>query len=747
MEFYEYFRKCGFKIDSSAKDIKTASEKLTKEPANFRKILAKLKWKIDKDGDVAENWDAAESWLEKHKEDVQKDINYVYDETNASDISKLLAKIAEEKEGTKQRIRNETAAQAPVTADYTIVGLSKGKETVDLFNAVISITPNEHDKKLMKCFAILGDAVVFRSNGTCYRLMTRTSNGRPMIVFAAGDSGEEGVLNDIISSMAMTYEKYMRKLHERVSALPEYPENEEQHPIEDIFLKEVPTIFRHIVEIRKTYKTSVDDSGKEHKFFNCYRVYAKKTAVTELTISAFVEWLSVNWTRATRGVLDRSASYKVFSNDPSEMAVSHFVIWPKSEWENAQIPDTWNDIFGMKASPRLMERLYFYTGSLLDATNSAQQYLSISDPGQTGKSTYLSLVETCINNVTHNDMSVHLNNSVLKDGDQFGLSSVHIWNYRWGIVNEYDGRSLNSSNSKGIVGGDDMTLQMKNMDAVKWDTRQFRLVAPSNNGFVLKSHAVRRRCIPLTFKATHSSIDNLNDEDKQKLIADGEAFLKYCWKVYQTSKFRQRDGGYFVCCPEDEKLFLEGNFFVPSGEVNPKTNKPILKAVHDDKSRLLRAFSHDPEISSFYTVDDYEDTEITEGFNQFIRTYCDESDDDNGDYLMPVKWFVDLVTTYALVDKTLYETFGDALQMRGGKFSRSAIFNFRSSDYKMFRKFMENHGHSVSHDREGNAFTRIRIKSSYIKQDGSIVKPKNIISASGDQFDSSSLFPDPAEMV
>lgn len=742
MEFYEYLRKCGFKINSSSKDIKAASEKLLKEPENYRRILGKLKWSIEKDGDTAENWDAAESWLEKHKETVQKDINYIYDETNTSDIANILAKIAAEKEGTKQRIRCETAAAAPVTADYTIVGLSKAKETVDLFNAVISISPNEHDKKLLKCFAILGDAVVYRASGKCYRLMTRTSNGRPMIVFAAGDSGEEGVLGDIIDSMTITYEKYMRKLHQRVANLPEYPENEEQHPIEDIFLNEVPTVFRHVVEIRKTYKTSVGDDGKEHKYFSNYRVYAKKSAVTELTCSAFVEWLSTNWIRATRGILDRSSSYKVFSNDPSEMSVSRFVIWPEAEWRNAQIPSSWDEIFGAKASPRLMERLYFFTGSLLDASNSAQQYLSISDPGQTGKSTYFSLVEACINSLTHNEMSVHLNNSILKDGDQFGLSSVHIWNYRWGIVNEYDGRSLNSSNSKGIVGGDDMTLQMKNMDAVKWDTRQFRLVAPSNNGFVLKSHAVRRRCIPLTFKATHSSIDNLNDEDKQKLIDDGEAFLKFCWKIYQTSRFRQRDGGFFVCCPEDEQLFLEGKFFVPSGEVNPRTNKPILKPVHDDKSRLLRAFSHDPEISSFYTVDDYEDTEITEGFNKFISTYCEESDDDNQEYMMHVKDFVDLVTTYAVCDKTLYETFGDALQTKGSRKSFTAIFNFRSSDYKMFRKYMENHGHGVTHDRDGNAFTRVRIKSSYINADGTILKPRNII-GSAQQFTPVDIEEDP----
>lgn len=749
MEFYEYFRKCGFKIDSSAKDIKAAVTKLNSDPSNFRKHLAKLKWSIDRDGVISNNWDAAEKWLELNKDAVKNDLKFDIDETNVNNIAEILDKIATEKEGTKSRIRTEIAAKAPVTADYTIIGLTKGKEVIELFNAVISIQPNEHDKKLLKCFAILGDAVVFRAGGRCYRLMTKTTNGRPTLVFAAGDSGEEGVLNDIIGAMAINYEKYMRKLHERVASLPEYPENDEQHPLEDIFLNEVPTIFRHIVEIRKTYKTDKDSDGKETKFFQSYKVYAKKTAVTELTISAFVEWLAANWTRATRGILDHSQSYNVFSNEPNDMAVSHFIIWPKSEWENAQIPASWDNIFGAKASPRLLERLYFYTGSLLDASNTAQQYLAISDPGQTGKGTYLNLVEICINKLTGNSMSVHLDNSVLKDGDQFGLASIHVWNYRWGIINEYDGHSLNSGSAKAIIGGDVKTLQNKFMDAVTWDPKQFRLVAPSNNGFVLKNHAVRRRCIPLTFKATHSSFDNLNEDDKQLLIDDGEAFLKYCWRVYQTSKFRQRDGGYFVCCPEDEQLFLDGKFFVDSGEVNPKTNKPIIKPIHDDKSRLLRAFSHDPEIASYYFVDDYDETEISEGFIKFVEKYCDESDDDDDQYVLPVMTLVELVEAYAPKDKSLSRIFGNALvQKRSSRANGPEYeFDWRASDYRVFKKFMENHSHVLKHRKDGNVFTRIRIKESYISN-GIILRPKNDICDAkvGDNVSEFPEVPDPTAL-
>ena len=721
MEFYEYFRTCGFKINSSAKDLKKAAEAIRKEPGAYRKHLTKLKYEIKDGDDIADTWDAAKNWLDKHSADIERDIKYKYEE-DVNNIATILEKIAEEKDATKKRIKEETAAQAPTTAEYTIIGLSKDREAVELFTSVPVIKPNQYDSDLMHCFAILGDAPVFRANGICRRLMTKTASDTPKVVFTAGDTGSDGLYADIVSAMALKYERYMNKLKTRISALSEFPENEETHPIEDIFLKEVPTIFRHIVDVKKTYRSEIGEDGKERKFFRCYSVSAKKGAVTELTIDAFVEWLSSHWLKATRGILEQSADYKVFTNDPSEMSVSRFVIWPKAEWENAQIPESWDNVFGVKASPRLLERLYFYTGSLLDGKNSAQQYIAISDPGQTGKSLYTELVSEVVCNLVGSNITVHLDNSVFSESNRFGLSTLHVWNYRIGIINEYDGKSLNNSMGKAIVGGDEKQLEVKNLDSITWDTKQFRLIAPSNNGFVLKSHAVRRRCIPLTFKATHSSIENMNDEDKQKLIADGEAFMKYCWRVYQTSKFRQRDGGYFVACPEDEQLYAEGKFFVPTGEVHPKTNKPILKPIRDDKIRMLRAFSRDPEIAAFYTVDDYEDTELTCSFNSFVQHYCESSENEDMDYSMPFELFKSLVTTYCDVDTELFETFGECLSTRRIRNETMTVFNFHATQYKLFKTYMENHGHAMVHTENGNVFTRIRIKEAYCNGT-SIIKP------------------------
>lgn len=722
MEFYEYFRTAGFKVNSSAKDIRKAAEALRKEPGSFRKHLTKLKFAIDVDGEVADNWDAARNWLEKHADDLKKDINLTYEE-DVNCIATMLEKIANEKDATKKRIKEETAAMAPSTADYTVIGLTKGKETLELFTSIPVIKPNKADKDLMHCFAILGDAVVFRSNGKCCRLMTKSSNGKPQVVFAAGDSGADGLYTEISSALAMKYERYMRLLQTKIASLPEYPENEETHPIEDIFLTEVPTIFRHIVDVRKTYKSEIGEDNKEHQYFRCYCVYAKRTAVPELTVDAFVDWLSQHWILATRGILDQSQSYKVLSNDPSEMAVNHFIIWPKEVWEKAVIPESWDNVFGAKLSARLFERLCFFLGSLLDADNRAQQYLAISDPGQTGKGLLVELVAAVMEELVGDSMLVHLDNSAFKDGDRFGLSTSHVWNYRWGVINEYDGKSLNSAMGKSIVGGDTKPLEIKNLDSIQWDTRQFRLITPSNNGFVLMAHSVRRRCIPLTFKATHSSIDNMNDDDKKVLIADGEQFLQYCWKVYQTSKFRQRDGGYFVACPEDEKLFLEGKFYLPTGELNPKTGKPIVKPIYDDKLRMLRAFSRDSEIAAFYTVDDYEDTEMTCSFNAFVEKYCDVSDNDDENYSMPFELFKDLVCTYCDSDTTLFETFGECLQTKRIRNENKTVFNYHSQQYKLFKKYMDNHGHAMQHIESGNVFTRIRIKPEYVRN-GEIIEPK-----------------------
>lgn len=715
MEFYEYLRKAGFEVKSSAKDIRKVAESLRNEPGSFRKYLTRLKYAIDDNGETAETWDAAKNWLKDHAEDLKNDLKFEYDE-NTNGIADMLDKIADEKESLKKKIKEETAAMAPVTADYTIPGLDKSKEPLELFTSVPVIKPNKHDKDLMHCFAILGDAVVFRANGKCCRLMTRTANGKPQIVFAAGDTGADGLYSEISAALSMKYTRYMNLLQEKLATLPEYPENNETHPIEDIFLNEVPTILRHIVDVRKNYKTKTDDKGDKHTFFHGYKAYAKKNAVPELTVDAFVDWLSQHWITSTRGILDQAPTYKVLSNDPSEMAVNRFIIWPKEVWEKAVIPESWDNVFGAKLSARLFERMCYFIGGLLDADNRAQQYLAISDPGQTGKGLLVELLSQVLENLIGTSMKVHLDNSALTDGDRFGLSATHVWNYRWGVVNEYDGKSLNSGVGKSIVGGDTKPLEVKNLDSIQWDTKQFRFIVPSNHGFVLMSHSVRRRCIPLTFKQTHCSIDNMNDEDRQVLIDDGEQFLQYCWRVYQTSKFRQRDGGYFVACPEDEKLFLEGKFLVDRGKVNSKTGKPILEPVYDDKLRMLRAFSRDPEIAAFYTVDDYDDTEMTCSFNKFIDKYCDKANSDDDEYMMPYDLFKELVTTYCDVDDEIYETFGDCIkvQRRGYGHEDVKTFNYNASPYRIFKKYMENHGHKMEHLSEGNVFVRIRIKPQYM---------------------------------
>lgn len=725
MEIKQYLSEIGLEVTSSAKDIKTQVANIRKHPEKFSTYLNKLSFKVTKaSGEVSNTWDAADAFIDNHRAEIKETGHYEI-EDSASGIAKLLEDIANEKEAYRQKRIKESAAQTPVTADYT-QNIAKSKETVEIFNTVLKIVPNEYDKDLMHCFAIMGTDVVFRRTGKCYRLMTRSANGRTQIVFEAGDSVADGVISDITEAICTKFDRYMRRLQEKLAEVKEYVREDEEdlskHPIEDIFLTEVPTIFRHIVEIRKTYNKKYDEeSGKETKKFYQYRVYAKKSAVSELTADAFVEWIANNWTKATRNIIDKEDAFRVWSNHMNKLSLFHFVIWPEDTWRKAEMPESWKAVYGAKASQRLLNRLFFFIGSILDEHNTAQQYLAISDNGQTGKGLLIELLERIFENLTKSNPFIHLNGESFEDSSTFGLSSVRVWNYRIGVVDEYNGKSLNSNRAKSIIGGDTQTLDMKFNNAVKWETKQFRIIAPSNNGFVLRQHSLRRRCIPITFQATHSSIDNMNEDDKQKLIDDGEKFLMYCWRVYQESPLRQRDGGYFVCCPEDEEKYLNGEFYVDKGRVNPITGETILQPLHEDYNRYLRAFSKDEEIAQYYTVDDYDDTEITESYNTFIDKYCDD-DMNNENYTMTVKHLSDLVGNYLQTDKILLSAFGDAVKtMKAGQNTITTL-NYKSKDYATFKKYMENHGHPLKHTKEGNVFVGIRIKQEYM-DDGEVKDP------------------------
>ena len=148
-----------------------------------------------------------------------------------------------------------------------------------------------------------------------------------------------------------------------------------------------------------------------------------------------------------------------------------------------------------------------------------------------------------------------------------------------------------------------------------------------------------------------------------------------------------------------------------------------MKPVYDDKARILRAYSKDPEISTYYTVDDYEETEITEGFNKFVEKYCDEADNDDDGYTMQFQDMADLIVAYADVDQSLFATFGDALKVKKFGSESKLILDYRNGDYKIFKKYLENHGHTNQHSKQGNFFTRIRIKEDYMTKEGVVIQP------------------------
>ena len=89
---------------------------------------------------------------------------------------------------------------------------------------------------------------------------------------------------------------------------------------------------------------------------------------------------------------------------------------------------------------------------------------------------------------------------------------------------------------------------------------------------------------------------------------------------------------------------------------------------------------------------------------------------------MPFDLFMSHVTTYCDVDTELFETFGECLSTRRIRNETMTVFNFHATQYKLFKTYMENHGHAMVHTENGNVFTRIRIKEAYCNGT-SIIKP------------------------
>lgn len=521
-------------------------------------------------------------------------------------ITDLFKEVIQNKSTMKEEIKSKKATDAVKLPEYV---QKYEYKNISIFESVFNCKPNIYDRTLFENFLIVDNMVAYIHDGSVSMIKMDLSNEQLMLGIDEY-SKDDSLYAAICKDLAPKYEAYMNSLKSKLAVLSTEEINEsiesgDYSPIENIFINEVPSCFRHIVNVVACYK-ALDSAMVLDKFM--VKPINSYGSMKTLEFTEFLTHLSKHFKSMTAGCLAKQDRYYTWSNDLSKKSVSTWPLPTEEEWKHAQMPDNWKAFLQNKASARLMTRVYFYIGALQDANNMAQQALVISDEGETGKGTLVRLLarllpKNCIKFVT---------NSCFTDNDKFGFSSVNIEDAHIVSITEYDGKSLCTNKGKAAIGGDDMTLDVKNRASITWHTAGVKFIITSNEGCVLKEHAYRRRIIPVSFKLDHNMKDNFTEEEKDALLATGKQFLNFCYKIYMTCPLRTRTGEYLVMCPEHEKEYLEHG------------------TLPDNKVRLIKAFSKDEDISQFFDVgdfDDYEDNvEFTNVFNDLFE-YTDNPED------------------------------------------------------------------------------------------------------------------------
>ena len=567
-------------------------EAYKKDASSFTKAFGQIKIKQDnKDIEPSDFLATALDW----KDSISQFDNTV--KTNYDMLVKIFESVIETKDTNKEIVREKKVKESLEIPDY--VKKYEYKD-VNLFETVLNCKPNEHDRELYKNFVIVGEQVAYSHNDSITLINTDLKNER--LEIGLGDYSKDDSLYDMIcKDLAPLYETYMNKLKSELAKLDtETLESSVEEGnfgvIEDIFLKEIPTSFRHIVKIKSCWKNTDKISFLEKFVAKPLKAYGE---MNTLEFTEFLNYLTSHFKRMTAGCLEKQDKYYNWSNDFTHKSVSTWLLPTEDEWKKATLPACWDKFLTPKASPRLMQRVYYYLGAIQDAHNYAQQALVISDNGQTGKGTLTRLLKEILPKKAFGFVA----NSSFSDSNQFGLSNNNVYDNHIICISEYDGNSLCSNKGKAAIGGDTLTLDVKNRHSIEWNTYGTKFLITSKEGCALKEHSYRRRFIPVTFKQTHCM---------EELKKNGRDFLNYCYKIYKTCPLGTKSGEYLVMSPEMEDEYI-------------KTG--TLKC--NDEERLIKAYTKDTEIQDYFYVGDYSDSEETLDFENMLNTICTVTGDDN----------------------------------------------------------------------------------------------------------------------
>lgn len=687
MEVKEFLQQNEVVVSSTAKEL----DKMLKNyidkgdyDKSFRKLL------VIRSGEPM----SAKAFLNFIKDNESK-IEDIHSEV--TDLRSAICYVINEVIINKETYVQEKTAQRIVASTTVPDYYYKGKITdipVDIFETVEG-EANKADKDLYKCFCNAGEHIVFTSKEMT-KLIMQNNDGS----LAFGNdltSMSEGSLYDCIcKSMKTDFIAYKQDLISKVAALNSDDLDIEEQPtpvIEKIFLEEVPCSFRHIVNIFKRFKTN--ENNEMH--FEGFVVKPNKKVVDHFDFDSFITALSKNFQKMTRGALKHQNEYKAFSNRDDEAAVTHWTTPSKDCWKKAMMPEKWKQFFSGKASPRMLARVLWYIGAMQDANNTAEQALIISDGGGTGKST---LMEVLYKLFPENFFGF-ITNSTLDDRKDFALSERKTYEHHCLVLDEYDGKSINSPVFKNLIGTKTpISMPVKNRQAIEHNFKGTKMIVLSNEISVLETHAFRRRVIPVSFSINHKGKDAFAKKDIQELIETGKDFLNFCYRVYKTCKCIKSNGEYYVLSPENEEKFKNGE------DIDFKAEVISMKAI-----------SNDPEVSEFFNVHDYEDSDLSIDFQEFIANHFELTD--NEDDVVSARQLLEALSKLYETDEgreeltVLFEDCIKTIRLDDG--TMKAVINTHKKSWWLFTQALTSYGFIRKTQRDNGLTKKVWGKMKVIK--------------------------------
>jgi hypothetical protein len=579
--------------------------------ASSSKELAKMLKAYETTGDIEKSFKRVHLTRSKEAMTPKAFLNFIQDHietvksihSGVTDLHSAICYVVNEIIGSKEsavaEITAKRIADSTVIPDYYI----KAKvmdEPIDIFETIEG-KANDKDKDLYKCFCNAGEQIVFTSNEMT-KLILQNNDGSLAFGNDLLSLNESSLFACICRSMQSEFIAYKEKLRQKLASLNNDDLDIEENAvpvIEKIFLDEVPCSFRHIVTVCKRFRKGEDDK----LWFDGFVVKPNKKMIEHFDFDSFLTALSKNFQRMTRGALKHQNEYKAFSNRFDEAAVTHWTLPSEDCWKKASLPKKWAEFFKDKAEARILQRLFWYIGAMQDANNVAEQALIISDGGGTGKSTMLEVLYKLF----PNDFFGFIPNSALDDKKDFELSARKTYEHHCLVLDEYDGKSINSPVFKNLIGTKTpISMSVKNKQAISHNFKGTKMIVLSNEVSMLDTHAYRRRVIPISFRINHKGREAFNSKDIDELIESGKDFLNFCYRLYKQCKCIKPNGEYYVLSPELEEAYLKGE---------------DIRLSEDTIS--MKAISNDEEISEYFNVHDYEESEMSIDMTEFANEYLD----------------------------------------------------------------------------------------------------------------------------